>query len=130
VSPLDPEAFSGFVFKIQANMDPKHRDRIAFVRVCSGRFESGELVTNVRSGKPVRLTRPQQFFAQEREAVETAWPGDVVGIHDRGSLRIGDTLSATSGLEFRRDACLLAGALRQDPASGPVAAQAPRQGIA
>jgi peptide chain release factor 3 len=100
VSPLDP-GFSGFVFKIQANMDPKHRDRIAFVRVCSGRFESGELVTNVRSGKPVRLTRPQQFFAQEREAVETAWPGDVVGIHDRGSLRIGDTLSATSGVEFR-----------------------------
>jgi len=99
VLPTDPR-FSGFVFKVQANMDPRHRDRIAFVRVCSGRFESGSVVTNARSGKPIRLSRPQQFFAQEREAVETAWPGDVVGIHDRGSLRIGDTLSVSSELEF------------------------------
>jgi peptide chain release factor 3 len=99
VSPLDPN-FSAFVFKIQANMDPKHRDRIAFARVCSGKFEPGESVTNTRSGKSVRLSRPQQFFAQEREAMEDAWPGDVVGIHDRGSLRIGDTLAADPTLEF------------------------------
>ncbi len=99
VAPTD-EAFSGFVFKIQANMDPKHRDRVAFIRVCSGRFEAGATVLNTRSGKPIRLARPQQFFAQEREAVTSAWPGDVVGIHDRGSLQIGDTLVTDTELEF------------------------------
>jgi peptide chain release factor 3 len=85
-------AFSGFVFKIQANMDPKHRDRIAFVRVCSGRYSAGLQVTHSRTGKAMRLAAPQQFLARERNFVETAWPGDVVGVHDRGSLRIGDTL--------------------------------------
>ncbi len=99
VAPLDPR-FSGFVFKIQANMDPRHRDRVAFLRVCSGRFEAGSTVTNTRSGKTVRLARPQQFFAREREAVETAWPGDVVGVHDRGGLRIGDTLSEGGEVAF------------------------------
>jgi peptide chain release factor 3 len=93
--PLPPEHpdFTGFVFKIQANLDPKHRDRIAFVRVCSGHFEAGMEVANLRSGKTVRLAQPQTFMARDRQAVEEAWPGDVVGIHDRGSLRIGDTLS-------------------------------------
>jgi peptide chain release factor 3 len=86
--------FTGLVFKIQANMDPKHRDRIAFVRICSGRFEPGTLVRNTRSGKDVRLSAPQQFMARERKAIDEAWAGDVVGVHDRGSLRIGDTLSA------------------------------------
>jgi peptide chain release factor 3 len=99
VSPDDP-AFSGFVFKIQANMDPKHRDRLAFVRVCSGRFEAGMEVGHARSGRNVRLAAPQQFMARERTAVEEAWPGDVVGIHDRGSLRIGDTLTDRGGVEF------------------------------
>ncbi len=99
VSPQDP-AFRAFVFKIQANMDPKHRDRVAFARVVSGRYEAGMTVKNVRSGKDVRLTEPQQFFGRERSAVETAWPGDVVGIHDRGSLRIGDTLSADGEASF------------------------------
>ena len=92
ISPLD-EAFTGFVFKIQANMDPKHRDRIAFLRICSGRFESGLVVQNTRTGDAVRLAQPQQFMAQERTHIDAAWPGDVVGLHDRGSLRIGDTLS-------------------------------------
>jgi peptide chain release factor 3 len=99
VHPLDPR-FSGFVFKIQANMDPKHRDRVAFVRICSGQFEAGDSAVNMRTGKPVRLARPQQFFAQEREAVTEAWPGDVVGIHDRGSLRVGDTLSEEGKVRF------------------------------
>ncbi len=99
VHPLDPD-FSGFVFKIQANMDPKHRDRIAFVRICSGHFRAGESAVNMRTGKEVRLARPQTFFAQEREAVESAWPGDVVGIHDRGSLRIGDSLAEGGNVEF------------------------------
>ena len=99
---VDPEseAFTGFVFKIQANMDPKHRDRIAFVRVCSGRFEAGMQVKHVRSGKNIRLAAPTQFLARDRTIVEEAWPGDVIGIHDRGTLRIGDTLSADGDLEF------------------------------
>jgi peptide chain release factor 3 len=96
----DNPGFSGFVFKIQANMDPKHRDRINFVRVCSGRFEAGLMVTNHRTGKPVRLARPQQFFGQEREGVDVAFPGDVVGVHDRGGLQIGDTLTDLPGVEF------------------------------
>jgi peptide chain release factor 3 len=95
--PIEPEAagFSGFVFKIQANMDPRHRDRVAFVRVCSGRFEPGAIVTNTRTGQPIRLSQPQQFMGQERRVTDDdVWPGDVVGVHDRGSLRIGDTLAA------------------------------------
>jgi peptide chain release factor 3 len=99
IAPADPR-FSGFVFKIQANMDPKHRDRIAFVRVCSGRFERGMTVTHARSGKPIRLAAPQQFLAQERTMVEEAWPGDVIGLHDRGTFRIGDTLAMESDWEF------------------------------
>ena len=100
---VDPRAehFSGFVFKIQANMDPKHRDRIAFMRVCSGRFEPGAVVKNVRSGAQVRLAQPQQFMARERHAIDEAWAGDIVGLHDRGSLRIGDTLTdASETFEF------------------------------
>ena len=100
ISPTDPR-FSGFVFKIQANMEPKHRDRIAFLRICSGSFEAGNTVQNVRSGKTVRLAVPQQFFAQEREAVEEAYAGDVVGVHDRGGLRIGDTLAGGGIGAFR-----------------------------
>ncbi len=99
---VEPEtpSFSGFVFKIQANMDPKHRDRIAFVRICSGRFEPGLTVRNVRSGKDMRLRAPQQLMARERSLLEEAWAGDVVGLHDRGSLRIGDTLSENGEMEF------------------------------
>jgi peptide chain release factor 3 len=92
--------FTGFVFKIQANMDPRHRDRIAFVRICSGRFEPGLEVRNTRSGSTLRLAQPQQFMARERSAVEEAWPGDVIGIHDRGTLRIGDTLTANGDIRF------------------------------
>jgi peptide chain release factor 3 len=99
VTPDKPE-FTGFVFKIQANMDPRHRDRIAFVRVCSGRFEAGMQVKHVRTGKQVRLSGPQQFLARERTHVEEAWAGDVIGIHDRGNLRVGDTLSSDGDLEF------------------------------
>jgi len=100
INPTDP-AFTGFVFKIQANMDPRHRDRVAFVRVCSGKFEAGMDVTHVRSGKTMRLAAPQQFLARERTAVEEAWPGDVIGVHDRGTLRIGDSLSAGARVEFQ-----------------------------
>jgi peptide chain release factor 3 len=94
------DEFTGFVFKIQANMDAKHRDRVAFVRIASGRFEAGMAVKQVRTGKAMRLASPQQFMARERTAVEEAWPGDVIGVMDRGSLRIGDTLTEHSDLEF------------------------------
>jgi peptide chain release factor 3 len=99
--PVDPvEApFSGFVFKIQANMDPRHRDRVAFLRVCSGQFEAGMTATVSRTGRMLRLARPQEFFGGERSHGETAVAGDVVGLHDRGELRVGDTLSVTP-LEF------------------------------
>ncbi len=100
ISPDQPD-FTGFVFKIQANLDPKHRDRIAFIRVCSGRFEAGMSVKNHRTGSNVRLAQPQTFVAREREAIEEAWPGDVVGIHDRGSLRIGDSLYVGERVEYR-----------------------------
>ncbi len=92
---LPPEAatFSGFVFKIQANMDPRHRDRIAFLRVCSGRFERDMVVTHLRTGKKVRLSSPQKLFAQEREIVDEAFPGDIVGLVGHDAFGIGDTLS-------------------------------------
>lgn len=99
INPTD-EQFTGFVFKIQANMDAKHRDRVAFVRICSGRFEAGMPVKHVRTGKMMRLASPQQFMARERTAVEEAWPGDVIGVMDRGTLRIGDSLSTGADLSF------------------------------
>lgn len=100
ISP-DSDNFSGFIFKIQANMNPNHRDRIAFLRICSGVFERGMQVTLSSTGKPVRLSQPQQFMAQEREIVETAYPGDIVGLFDPGIFRIGDALSTTGDLTFK-----------------------------
>ncbi len=100
ISPLS-HGFTGFVFKIQANMDPRHRDRVAFVRICSGHFQAGMEVLQVRTGRPMRLSAPQQFMARERVSIEEAWPGDVIGIMDRGGLRIGDTLSSEGDLEFQ-----------------------------
>jgi peptide chain release factor 3 len=93
-------AFSGFVFKIQANMNPKHRDRIAFLRVVSGKFERGMDVSIGRSGETMRLARPQTFMGQERSIVDEAWPGDIVGIFDTGKLRVGDTLSEKGEMAF------------------------------
>ncbi len=93
---IDPasETFSGFVFKIQANMDPRHRDRMAFLRVCSGRFEKDMVVNNPRSGKTIRMSRPHRLFAQDRETVEFAYPGDIVGLSNPGVFAIGDTVCA------------------------------------
>jgi peptide chain release factor 3 len=98
-SPTDPR-FSGFVFKIQANMDPSHRDRVAFVRVVSGRYVKGMTATHARLGKAVRLANPTQFMAAERTAIEEAWPGDVIGLFDPGQYRIGDTLAEGDDVEF------------------------------
>jgi peptide chain release factor 3 len=85
--------FSGFIFKIHANMDPKHRNRIAFLRVCSGKFERGTNYYHVRQEKGIRFSNATAFMAQDRETVEEAWPGDIVGLYDTGNLKIGDTLT-------------------------------------
>ena len=98
---VEPDApFSGFVFKIQANMDPAHRDRIAFMRVVSGRFEKDMEVTHSRTNKRLRLTRPQRLFAQDRETVEEAYAGDVVGLTNPGAFKLGDTLSVAGRVEY------------------------------
>ncbi|MDM7938594.1 MAG: peptide chain release factor 3 [Cyanobium sp. CZS 48M] len=104
IDPLRPE-FSGFVFKLQANMDPRHRDRIAFVRVCSGRFEKDMSVRHARSGRTIRLSRPQKLFGQDREVVDTAYPGDVIGLNNPGMFAIGDTLYVGPKVEYEGIPC-------------------------
>lgn len=99
VLPTYPE-FSGFVFKLQANMDPKHRDRVAFVRVCTGRFEKDMTVNHARTGKTVRLSRPQKLFAQDRESIDVAYAGDVIGLNNPGVFAIGDTIYTGQKLEY------------------------------
>jgi len=96
----DEASFSGFVFKIQANMDPAHHDRIAFLRICSGRFQRGMRVRHHRLGKEVVLANPIIFMAQDRALAEEAWPGDIIGIHNHGTIRIGDTFSEKEPLNF------------------------------
>jgi peptide chain release factor 3 len=100
VEPDEPE-MTGFVFKIQANMDPNHRDRIAFLRVCSGKLTRGMKAKLVRTGKQIAITAPQFFFAQERATADEAFAGDIVGIPNHGTLRIGDTLTEEVTLTFR-----------------------------
>jgi peptide chain release factor 3 len=98
--------FSGFVFKLQANMDPKHRDRVAFVRVCTGRFEKDMTVYHARTGKTVRLSRPQKLFAQDREIIEEAYPGDAIGLNNPGVFAIGDTIyTGGSRIEYEGIPC-------------------------
>jgi peptide chain release factor 3 len=99
VLPSEKE-FSGFAFKIQANMDTAHRDRIAFVRICSGKFTRGMKVRHNRLGKEVTLANATIFMAQDRASVEEAYPGDIIGIHNHGTIRIGDTFSEGEELKF------------------------------
>ena len=99
------ESFSGFVFKLQANMDPKHRDRVAFVRVCSGRFKKDMTVQHARTGKQIRLSRPQKIFGQDRAVVDDAYPGDVIGLNNPGMFSIGDTLFIGPRVEFEGIPC-------------------------
>lgn len=94
------EDFAGFIFKIQANMNPAHRDRVAFLRICSGKFERGMSVTHVRQNRKLNLTQSQQFFAQDRITVDVAYPGDIIGLYDPGLFQIGDTVAATGQFEF------------------------------
>src|SRR3954471_15655370 len=99
VSPTD-ERFTGFVFKIQANMDPRHRDRVAFVRVCSGRFTKDMTLLNSRVGKPLRASRAYRFFGRERETINVAYAGDILGLVNPGQFAIGDTLHTGAPLRY------------------------------
>jgi len=99
IAPLE-DSLTGFVFKIQANMDPLHRDRVAFMRICSGTFSGGMKAFHARSGKEVKLANALTFMASERDIVERAYPGDVIGIHNHGTISIGDTFSEGEPLSF------------------------------
>ena len=101
-APIAPEAdeVTGFVFKVQANMDPNHRDRIAFMRLCSGTFKRGMKLTPTGHGKPIAVHSPILFFAQNREVADEAFPGDIIGIPNHGTLRVGDTLSERADIRF------------------------------
>ena len=101
-APVSPEMdeVTGFVFKVQANMDPQHRDRIAFMRLCSGTFKRGMKLTPTGHGKPIAVHSPILFFAQNREVADEAYPGDIIGIPNHGTLRVGDTLSERADIRF------------------------------
>lgn len=92
--------FSGFVFKIQANMDPKHRDRVAFLRVCSGQYKRGMKLRQTRTGKEVTIANAVTFMAAEREQAQEAWPGDILGLHNHGTIQIGDTFTEGEDIQF------------------------------
>ena len=96
IDPMEEQEFSAFVFKIQANMNKAHRDRIAFMRICSGEFEAGMDVFHIQGGKKVRLSQPQQMMASERKMIEKAYAGDVIGVFDPGIFSIGDTLTTSA----------------------------------
>ncbi len=100
--PVDPSepAFTGFVFKIQANMDPAHRDRVAFLRVCSGSYKQGMKMRHVRIGKTIQVANAITFQADERRRVEEAWPGDIIGLHNHGTIQIGDTFTDGEDLKY------------------------------
>ncbi len=100
--PIDPAdtAVTGFVFKVQANMDPQHRDRVAFLRLCSGRFRRGMKLRHSRSGRQMAIQNPVFFLARDRNLAEEAWPGDIIGIPNHGTLRIGDTLTEGEDVRF------------------------------
>ena len=97
----EEEKFSGFVFKIFANMDPKHRDRIAFMRICSGKFERNKNYRHIRLGRDMKFPNPTMFMASKKTLLEEAWPGDVVGLYDSGNFKIGDTLTEGEELHFK-----------------------------
>ena len=100
--PVDPdmEAVTGFIFKVQANMNPQHRDRVAFMRLCSGRFRRGMKLMQPSTGKAIAVHSPILFFAQNRELADEAFPGDIIGIPNHGTLRVGDTLTEDEAIRF------------------------------
>ncbi|MDB2355052.1 peptide chain release factor 3, partial [Flavobacteriaceae bacterium] len=96
----DEDKFTGFVFKIHANMDPKHRDRLAFIKIVSGEFKRNTPYLHVRLSKKLKFSSPNAFFADKKEIVETSYPGDIVGLHDTGNFKIGDTLTSGENLIY------------------------------
>jgi peptide chain release factor 3 len=97
----DEDKFSGFVFKIHANIDPNHRSRIAFVKICSGMFVRNNMYKHIRSGKTIRISSPTAFMASQKELVEEAFPGDIIGVPDNGSFVIGDTITEGEDIHFK-----------------------------
>jgi len=97
----DEDKFSGFVFKIHANMDPKHRDRIAFLRICSGKFERNTNYLHVRNNKKIKFSNPTAFMAEKKSVVDEAYPGDIIGLYDSGNFKIGDSLTEGEELHFK-----------------------------
>jgi peptide chain release factor 3 len=95
------EKFSGFVFKIHANLDPRHRDRIAFFRVCSGKFERNKFYHHVRLARDIKFPNPANFMAQDKSVIEEAFPGDVIGLYDSGIFKIGDTLTEGDSFMYK-----------------------------
>ncbi|GGC65887.1 peptide chain release factor 3 [Chelatococcus reniformis] len=128
VEPTEPR-MTGFVFKIQANMDPNHRDRIAFMRVCSGRLTRGMKAKLVRTGKPMSLAAPQFFFARDRAIAEEAFAGDVVGLPNHGTLRIGDTLTEGEEIVFRGVPSFAPELLRRIKLTDPMKAKKLREAL-
>lgn len=100
IEPLEPK-FSGFIFKIHANIDPNHRNRIAFLRIVSGKFERNKFYWHTRSNKKLRFNNPTSFMAQKKETIDEAFPGDVIGLYDTGNFKIGDTLTEGEDLQFQ-----------------------------
>jgi peptide chain release factor 3 len=96
----DEDKFTGFVFKIHANMDPKHRDRLAFIKIVSGEFKRNTPYLHVRLSKKLKFSSPNAFFADKKEIVDTSYPGDIVGLHDTGNFKIGDTLTSGENLIY------------------------------
>ncbi len=99
ISP-DEDKFTGFVFKVQANMDPSHRDRVAFLRVCSGKFDKGMKIHHVRTGKSIQVSNAITFQADTRKSVEEAYPGDIIGLHNHGTIQVGDTFTQGETLKY------------------------------
>jgi len=97
----DEEKFSGFVFKIHANMDPNHRDRIAFLKIASGKFERNRPYLHVRQGRQLKFSSPTSFMAEKKAIIDEAWPGDIVGVHDTGNFKIGDSLTEGELIHFQ-----------------------------
>jgi peptide chain release factor 3 len=125
----DEENFSGFVFKIQANMDPAHRDRVAFLRVCSGSFRRGMRLRHVRLGRDVQVANAITFLAAERGQAESAWPGDILGLHNHGTIQIGDTFTQGESLRFQGVPNFAPELFRRAELRDPLRAKALRKGL-
>ena len=125
----DEEKFSGFVFKIQANMDPAHRDRIAFLRVCSGSYKRGMRMRHVRLGRDVQVANAITFMASERDHVEDAWPGDIIGLHNHGTIQIGDTFTQGESLRYQGVPNFAPELFRRAELRDPLRAKALRKGL-